>query len=91
MISTQNDPSHTNSIMLTNLTYQIINKTTFLCFTSSLVQYHRTKESNPTLCILSVGGPPLVTPCYPMLMCSQYTENEKDQFHPQGANSSLQV
>ena len=70
MISTQNDPSHTNSIMLTNLTYQIINKTTFLCFTSPLVQYHRTKESNPTLCILSVSGPPLVTPCYPMLMCS---------------------
>lgn len=56
MISTQNDPIHTNPIMLTNLTYQIISKTIFLCFTSPLVQYHSTKESNPTLCMLSVCG-----------------------------------
>ena len=56
MVSTQNDPFHTNAIMLTNLTYQIINKTTVLCFTSPLVQYHRTVESNSTLYIyLSVA------------------------------------
>ena len=56
MVSTQNDPFHTNTIMLTNLTYQIINKTTVLCFTSPLVQYHRSIESNSTLYILSVCG-----------------------------------
>lgn len=59
MISTQNDSFHTNPIMLANLTYQINNDTTFLCFTSPLVQYQSTKESNPTLCILSVCGPGL--------------------------------